>query len=307
MFKRVYTYFKKLLSPESSPLQKSFWGTKWLYFIFGPILLLLLATGQGVTPFSPFPTYNRTALHLRGHQLPISEATMDSLVPLLKDTLSHAFTKDLYKNLDETEVLKTCNLLLDSLLHILDLPKGRTVKRIKEQSGLTRLLGLSYGGPAYHDPLTSEIALVSSKDLPTTHFWRIQALCHETAHAKGFTRELDAEILTQLALLLSSHPLFVTTGLIQFLSKSGYEIDWPPLFKKEREESKVKRKATQKKQYMVNFLRKINRKLSVQNSGKKYGQREKDEQWDINHPYYSTIFYFLKNKPEFFNYEWKHE
>ena len=161
--------------------------------------------------------------------------------------------------------------------------------------GLTRLLGLSYGGPAYHDPLTGEVALAGEKDNPAPKFWRCHAICHETAHAKGFTREMDAETLTQLALLTSDNPNMQVIGRLLFLQKSGVEFQWPGRLKDEIKLKAEERQAVRAGQPLVSLLAKINQRLNIQNTPEKYGKRKKGEAWNPEHPYFSTVAYLLRS------------
>ena len=119
--------------------------------------------------------------------------------------------------------------------------------------------------------------MVQAADLPTPRYWRLLAVCHETAHAKGFTREMDAEILTQLALSTSEDLRYRMLGDIMYLRKSGERIHFPEFLRAEIIASRDSLKRVESRQTVVNLMRKISRKLGFQNSGGKYGSREHAE------------------------------
>ncbi len=258
-------------------------------------MLFLLASGQNAFAWSPVPTFLRKSLAKAWAVPALPEEEFKLLVSTFEEKLNNEFNWDSYISLTEQYVLNTCNQSLDSLLKALELNRGRTVRRIKKMHGLTRLLGLSYGGPAYHDPLTGEVALISEKDNPAPKFWRYHAICHETAHAKGFTREMDVETLTQLALLTSNSRNMQIIGYILFLQKSGEKFKWPEQLKDERKLTAKERKAVRAKQPLVRLLSKINQQLHIQNTPKKYGNRKKGEAWNPEHPYFSTVVYLLRS------------
>ncbi|MBF0430472.1 MAG: DUF3810 family protein [Fibrobacteria bacterium] len=269
-----------------------------LLIVCGPVLLFVLISGQGAIPFGPQPTLNRKSLNKNWAPDSLSEKQFEQYVRWFEQKLHQEFNETDYLNLSEDLVLKNCNHTLDSLLVAYGLPKGRTLKRIKPLFGLTRLLGLSYGGPAFHDPLLSEVAMVRKSDLPTPNYWRLHAICHETAHAKGFTREMDTEILTQLALLTNQDKRLHLLGYILFLQKSGKSFSWPEFLEKERTQKALERRDTKKRQPFVRLLTHINKKLSIQNSGEKYGTRKKHDKWKSDHPFFTSVIKKLPCQPD---------
>ncbi len=203
--------------------------------------------------------------------------------------LRNEFNWDGYQSLSEREVLETCDHSLDTVLMDLGLPPGRHVRNIKAMGPLTTTMGLIYGGPAFHDPVFSELAIIRREKLPTGHHWRLIAACHETAHAKGFTREMDAEILTQLALMRLPDPRFRVLADIHFLEKSGLKIQWPDTLIAESRQVRAERLEVQKHQPVIHFLQRWVLKLHLENSGKKYGEREREEKWNPRQPYFATV------------------
>lgn len=254
-----------------------------------PLLLLLMGLGQGAFPWSLAPTAWRLPLAKSRNTPPLPYSTFQSIVHHHQNHLLDTFSPSAYESLSEAEILVGCNQSLDHVLSKLDLTQGRTVRRVKEMGPLTTLLGLSYGGPAFHDPFLGELAIVHSNDLPTPRYWRLLAVCHETAHAKGFTREMDAEILTQLALSTSVDARYRMLGDIMYLRKSGEKIHFPEYLRKEIIASRDSLKEVESQQTTVNFMRTMSRKLGFQNSGGKYGSRELAEHWDPKHPFFATV------------------
>ena len=190
-------------------------------------------------------------------------------------------------------MLVGCDRGLDRLLAGLRMTPGRTVRKVKPMGPLTSLLGLSYGGPAFHDPFYGELAMVSERDHPAPRYWRLMGVCHEAAHAKGFTREMDAEILTQLVLSSSADPRYVLLGDIMFLRKSGEQVHLPEGLRREILASRDSLEAAEKRQRGVRFLKSLAKRLGFQNSGSKYGTRDRSESWNPEHPFFSTVAAWL--------------
>jgi hypothetical protein len=145
-----------------------------------------------------------------------------------------------------------------------------------------------------HDILSGEVAIVSQRDNPAPRYWRYHAICHETAHAKGFNREVDAEILTLLAALISGDSVLQIAGYLSFLQKTGENFLWPEALKTERRRQAEKRRAVRRRQPLVRLLTRINKKLGIQNDPKKYGYRKKHQEWNPKHPYFATVIHLLR-------------
>ena len=255
----------------------------------GPILLLSMAMGQGAFPLSLAPSAWRQpiASAFPGPSLPYSEFRRG--LALRENRLLATFSPAYYESLSEAEILHGCDLSLDTVLSELGLPPGRSVGRMKPMGPLTTLLGLSYGGPAFHDPFFGEMAMVRPEDHPAPRYWRLTGVCHEAAHAKGFTREMDAEILTQLALGRSADPRYRMLGDIMYLRKSGERIHFPEYLRREILASRDSLEKAEARRPAVRFLRRAAIKLGFQNSGGKYGNRSGSENWDPHHPFYATL------------------
>jgi len=266
-----------------------------LYMSFGPILLFLLAAGQGALPWSPMPTFLRQQLHQHWKVPSLDESAYEGFHDNFQKKIASEFNWNEYQNFNEKTVLEKCNSSLNAIMSELNLTKGRELKRIKKMRGLSRLFGLSYGGPAYHDPLTGEAAMVNYEDLPTPQYWRYQAVCHETVHAKGFSREIDTEILTALALLKSENYGMQISGYLMFLKKSGKSYSLPDELIQERKNTLDARKKVRASQPFVRFLTRINKALGIQNSPGKYGSRKKDEEWNPEHAFFTTVVYLAEH------------
>lgn len=261
----------------------------FIFLLSGPILLLLMAMGQGAFPLSLAPSAWRKPLAkaYRGPALPY-EKFKEQLSAHEQHLLTHFSLRD-YQSYTEPQIVVQCDNALDQLLETLHLSPGRSVRAIKPMGPFTTTLGLAYGGPAFHDPFLGELAMVRYADMPTPRYWRLIGICHEEAHAKGFTREMDAEILTQLALNFSHDPLLKILGDIMYLRKSGEKVQFPRAISDEIIVSRVTLAKVEKQQWLVQFLRTMTKKIGFQNSGGKYGSRMGSEAWDLHHPFYATV------------------
>lgn len=273
-------------------------GRMAAFLAAGPILLVFMGMGQGAFPMSLAPTAWRKPLAktFPGSPLPYREFRRE--LDLRETRLLASFSPEYYQSLSEEEILAGCDRGLDSVLVSLGLPAGRTVTKIKPMGLLTTVLGLSYGGPAFHDPFFGEMAMVRPADHPAPRYWRLMGVCHETAHAKGFTREMDAEILTQLVLSTSGDPRYRMLGDIMFLRKAGERIHFPEYLKREIRASRDSLHKVERGQRAIRLLRDAARKLGFQNSGGKYGSRNPAEDWNPLHPFYATVSGLLSRFPE---------
>jgi hypothetical protein len=255
----------------------------------GLFLLLCMALGQGAFPLSLAPTAWRRPLAEEFPAPPLPYGDFRRGLSLRENRLLRSFSPEYYLSLGEGEILAGCDRRLDEVLTDLRLPAGRSVRLMKPMGPLTTVLGLSYGGPAFHDPFFGEMAMVRPADHPAPRYWRLIGICHEAAHAKGFTREMDAEILTQLALSGSADARYRMLGDIMYLRKSGERIHYPEFLRREMRASWDSLERVERRQPAVRFLRDLSRKLGFQNSGGKYGSREGSENWDPRHPFYATV------------------
>ena len=264
-------------------------GFRKVAFLFGPVLLVLLALGQGALPISLAPTGWKSSLTRHFGTDSVGEPEFKSWVAERENRLKQEFDWNVYQSLSEREALAVCNHSLDTVLEEMGLPPGRDVRAFKPMGPFTTFMGLIYGGPAFHDPVFGELAIVIPEKLPTPLHWRLIAACHEAAHAKGFTREMDAEILTQLALSRIPDPRFRILADIHFLEKTGLKIQWPDTLLAEAKRMRAQRHEVEQHQPVISFLRHWVNKWNLQNSGHKYGDREKGEGWNPRQPFFATI------------------
>jgi hypothetical protein len=259
----------------------------------GPVFLIALGLGQGAFPGSLAPTAWRTPLSVRLGADSLGENSFRAWVAARDTAMREELGKPEgwanFSGLTENEVLEACDSSLDTVLAALELPAGRTVRTFKNMGPWTATLGLSYGGPAFHDPFFGEIAIIRDRDMPAPHYWRLIAACHEAAHAKGFTREMDAEILTQLALLRLESPRFRTLADIHFLRKTGINVAWPDSLLAESARIRERRAAVETHQPVVRLLKKWAKRLGLQNDGARYGVRKAAEAWNPRHPFFATV------------------
>lgn len=264
---------------------------KRISFLLGPVFLIALGLGQGAFPLSLAPTAWRTPLAKNFVIDTLGEVDFKFWVAERASSLGRNFDWKRYNSLTELEALSVCDRALDATLSRLGMPPGRRVHAFKDMGPITSAFGLIYGGPAFHDPFFGELAIIKNPAYPTSRNWRLSAACHEAAHAKGFTREMDAEILTQLALLFAGEKdsRFRILADIHFLRKSGMEIHWPDSLSAEGRRAREAREKTQADQQVVSFIRHWVEKANLHNKSGKYGDRAKAEPWNPRHPFFAVI------------------
>lgn len=264
--------------------------------LLGPVMLVALGLGQGAFPGSLAPTAWREPLASRLGADSLPEESFHAWVRAREGRLAASLSGEegarvwyAFQSLGEREALVVCDTSLNAVLAALGLPGGRTVRAFKDMGPWTTTIGLAYGGPAFHDPFFGEIAIVRDADMPAPHYWRLIAACHEAAHAKGFTREMDAEILTQLALARLDDPRLRVLADIHFLRKAGLKIAWPDSLLAESARAHARREEVEKTQPVVRALRRAARAVGAQNSAGKYGARGTAEAWNPRHPFFATV------------------
>ena len=282
-------------------------------------IALLLAWGQGIEFLNPWPSFRRPSL--TRYLKEISQAQLDSLWTIYQaQWLSDS--SYLYLNLaqraknslastsfqighnlkpadtsslmplsiqQENFILTECNKSADWVLKRLGEPAGRELRQVKNLGPLSTFLALAYGGPAFHDPLTSEAGLVSYSNYPTTRAWRIIALCHETLHAKGFTREIDTEILTFFVLKYSTAPVLKNLAALVFLDHHTQNFESPHFYDAEKKATKKLRAAVFQGRPVLSTFRKVLTRLSASNRPERYGHYLQKKH-NPRHPYFASIY-----------------
>ena len=268
------------------------WSVPWIWW-FGPFLLVTMAFSQGVTPVDWVPTVFREAPHLRAGTVMVGE-DFDPWKEKVQDRVL-AFPDSIYENADPSPNLKEVHRAVTRVLEGLSYPPGREVTRVKDMVGLTRLMGLAYGGPAYHDVVTGEVVMASEDDLPRTKVYRWLTVVHEIAHAQGFTREIDAEVLTWMILKEMESPFANLCADLQALSKGRWAWEGPPAYQREREEVVLARKNLD--QPVVNWLKTFWKKVGLQNDAVKYGG-VLDERPSPDHPFFGVVMKWDRFSPK---------
>lgn len=246
------------------------WAIKFSFWpSVGVVCLVIQAFSQGATPVDFVPTVFREAVSGRVGRVEVQLEPFEAAIERAQGQLL-SFPEHHYISAPDHPPLALVNAALDQTLAAAAYPKGREVKSWKPMMGLTQRLGLAYGGPAYHDVLTAEVVIASHADLPSRKAWKWLTLIHEVAHAKGFTREMDAEVLTFLALEHLDHPMAPLLSSWMLLIKSGRSFDMPDFLKDEALRLEKERKALN--QPLVQGLKRLARFFQIQNHAAKYGQ-----------------------------------
>jgi hypothetical protein len=284
-----------------SPLGRK--GVRRTALLLGPVFLIALSLGQGAFPLSIAPTGLRQPLSKRLAPPVLDSSAFRAWAHAREARLRAYFSADpsgdsnwrAFQSLRETDALGACDTSLDTVLTVLGLLPGRRVRTFKDTGPWTTTLGLLYGGPAFHDPFFSEIGIISYRNYPTSHYWRLVAACHEAAHAKGFTREMDAEVLTQLALLRlgekggAPDPRYAALADVHFLIKTGTKITWPDSLVAESALARAARARADSARPGLMRVKDWMRRAHLQNSGAKYGERRAAEAWNPRHPFFATV------------------
>lgn len=249
-----------------------------------PLCLVIMVFSHGVTPVDWVPSVFRDAPHLRAGTVPVDEKVEEWRERVQKRVSQ--FPDRLYKEAEDSPNLEQVHRGVKRVLSGLSYPPGREVKIIKDMKGLTRLLGLAYDGPAYHDVVTGETVMASDDDLPRTKVSRWLTVVHEIAHAQGFTREMDAEVLTWLILREMESPFAMYCADLQALSKGVWS--WKGSAEYDRDRKSVIEARQQLHQPFVSALKKVLNWGGVQNSGEKYGHVE-SKRPPIDHPFFGVV------------------
>lgn len=252
----------------------------------GVLFLFIMIGSQGITSFDWVPSARRETIKSRLALNAVKESELNDFLQIQKDLLKQ-FPVELYQKAALNPPLEIVQQSLTKALHRLKLKPGREVRAVKEMWGITRLLGLAYGGPAYHDVITSEVVVASESDYPASKAWRWMCVLHEAAHAQGFTREMDAEILTWLALIEADDPLFNALAAWMVLFKAGQTFELPTCLKTEFLAVEQRRKDLN--QVWVQWLKRVGQKISLQNSEAKYGSVERDSIIPLDHEFFATV------------------
>lgn len=261
------------------------------YMWLAPLTLLIMVGSQGISALDWVPTAHREPMVKRLNLDILDRESLNDFLETQKQKLKH-FPEKLYLQAPRTPPLSLINTAMQKVLDQYGLVPGREVQAVKKLWGVSRALGLAYGGPAYHDVITSEVVVASQEDYPASKAWRWICVMHETAHAQGFTREMDAEILTWLALYESDDPLLQALSALMACFKSGQDFEAPQVLQNEWQE--VRKAREDLHQPLVSWLKHFAKKIQLQNSGEKYGSIEKNHEIPLDHELFRALVQLSK-------------
>ena len=259
------------------------------------LILILQLGGQGATPFGTSAIFYRTTIVESSEIPPIdSIKNQEQLIYSQQQFLkSYSIFKDTTQKYWIPQINKWLNQSLKQL-YPNQVISPRDPQIVKDYSGISRLFGLAYGGPAFSDPIISEISMANSKDYPIPFSARLKAWVHELAHAKGFGSEEETEILTFHALLNSGNPQVQAIAYQMVLQKNRVNYQLPKDLWEQWQSSRVKFKEVRQNNYAVYFLRGLLKKLSIQNSSHKYGTVNNPNEFNSKNNFLKASYYFIK-------------
>lgn len=246
-------------------------------------ILIILTCSQGITPIDFIPSAFRTSPRQTNQNLLLSHEEIKNLLEKYHQHFFLNFPENEYLKWNGEDDLGSANRLANRVIEHLGYEPGRNVKNVKPMIGLTKILGLSYGGPAFHDAITKEIVIASYKDLPSSKIWRRMTLIHECIHAKGFHNELDTEILTYFSLKMSENKIDQWIATLILLNKARFKVSYPEILLDEFKKIRVDREKTENKQWLISSLKKIFKRINLRNKSEKYGQQSlKEKDYSVN-------------------------
>ncbi len=291
---RIWT---RILSPQKR-------STLYISLI-GLCLLFIQAFSQGITPFDFVPTKFRIAPQLKLQKF-TQQFESDTELQSGYDSLSfeseyqnsedvwrsywHAKGPHFYQVMEPDSMLKDLNSIADYAIQTLNYPPGRKVHTIKDMTGIPKLFGIAFGGPAYHDVITGEVVITSPQDFPISKIWRVKAILHEIIHAKGFTDEMMTEQLTWLSLNLSPQPLHQALSHYMFLAKTPGRINHPKWLLNAMIQKTLQRHHSLLNQPLVYWNKELFHALNIQVSSGQYGF-VRDKKLILNkHPWFDFVY-----------------
>ena len=259
---------------------------------------LSAASQNSVTPYV-FPSYHRESLLLRSNA---KDLVPEDFIVWRTERAIEDFIRDFdwdeYQRLSYEQILDDGQSQLIKIGQGLGYDEGLHTRKIKSLQGVPRLLGYSYGGPAYYDSFTHEIVIPDSNDYPASRYFFISTIIHELSHALYFQKELDATLIQYQAMLNSKYSTVRALANFLWLEYSPF-IKHPQFYKNLIESgidrrfvneilsTRTKVRERMKDLFSVQTLKKLMRKINIQNQASKYGwQPEKY----ANSPFYKVVF-----------------
>lgn len=238
------------------------------FFVIYPVILLF---SQGATPFDLAPSQFRKSVIITD---PVAEKKLSEYFNSIQNKLLQEFDTSAYErfSISNHDSMELYQKIVWQAFDALKQPRGVQIKRIKTMFGFTKVLGLIYGGPGFHDVVTTEAILISQKDYPTSKYWRIKGFVHEIIHAQGVQSELETEILTWLSLRLSTNPLLRALSYQMALRKTSRAFELPDTFFWDIHNMKIKRNQKLDSMFYIKFPKKFLRNIGLFNKSSKYGK-----------------------------------
>ncbi|MCO4781613.1 MAG: hypothetical protein KC646_04765 [Candidatus Cloacimonetes bacterium] len=186
------------------------------------------------------------------------------------------FDFDQYQKLSDSDLLKHATITSQEQLKQFNINLNSKLTKIKYLSGVPRILGLSYGGIAYHDLFTGEIVIPTKEDYPTTLFFRAVMIFHEIGHAFYHADDVQNSIFQAHAMISSKHPVIQSLGYLFILQYTDYpmwtqiETYHPKLYNEMVTQQRLNMELRSKRKAIKSFKR-ILTKVKIQNNDVKYG------------------------------------
>lgn len=241
------------------------------------------ASQNSLTPYLA-PSYYRVSLKKKlkaeSIQVPLSFIKWRDDYAITK--FKQQFDWNEYLNLSAKAIIKDANAQISEISKSFGYAIGPTITKVKTLNGIPRILGYSYGGPAYYDSNTHEIVLPKPEDYPASRYFFISTVYHEISHALVFQNEIDASLIQYLAMRSSRFNTVralaefmwleytKTIGFNAFLDKlKDKKINRQ--FLNEIHTSRVQVTSRMAKLPVVSSIKNIMRSLNLFNDYKKYG------------------------------------
>lgn len=277
--RKLYYFFNK-----NEQLKRPTIITSLLILLLNIAYLLYSAASQNsITPYLA-PSYYRVPLKqkldAKSTQVPQSFITWRDAHAI--KTLKEQFDWNEYINLSNQAIIVDANLRISEISQSFGYTTGPPVSKIKILSGIPRILGYAYGGPAYYDSTTHEIVLPEPEDYPASRYFFISTIYHEISHALVFQNEIDASLIQYLA--MRSSQFRTIRALAEFMwleysSRASWSILLTKLesnevnaqFLEEIRKSRIQVSSRMSNLPLVRSIQNIMQSLNFYNSSQKYG------------------------------------
>lgn len=269
--------------------------------IFFSILYLWYsaASQNSLTPYL-IPCYHRESLSARfdTHRLEVPEKFIKWRNEKAIEQFKKEFDWQQYSNLNYQSLVEEAQRSIIKSVHEFGYSTGAEILKLKTLTGLPRILGYSYGGPAYYDSATHEVILPDPTDYPASKYFFVSTLFHELAHAHAFQNELDASLVQYHAMKSSKYSTIrafaefmwleysgalVSKNYIQYLIDNGID----RRFLTDIKESRLKVRQHMLQIRLVEMLTRSMQSINLYNDSHKYGWNP--QQFSTS-PFYQVIY-----------------